>query len=59
MAARKPLRYFCGNAATFIFDMRPYLTTKYRRAGYHVLNSVFAYLPIVYALAGTHPNWLK
>jgi len=46
-------------AATFIFDMRPYLTTKYRRVGYHALNSVFAYLPVVYALAGTHPNWLK
>jgi hypothetical protein len=46
-------------AATFIFDMRPYLTTNYRRFGYHVLNAVFGYLPIVYALAGSRPNWLE
>jgi hypothetical protein len=37
--------------ATFVFDMRPYLTDGYRRFGYHVLNVVFAYLPIVYLLA--------
>jgi FtsH-binding integral membrane protein len=36
-------------AATFIFDMRPYLTTSYRRIGYHIINVVFIYLPIVYA----------
>jgi hypothetical protein len=39
--------------ATFVFDMRPYLTTTARRIGYHALNVVFAYLPIVYALAAT------
>jgi len=38
-------------AATFIFDMRPYLTNSYRRLGYHVINIVFVYLPIVYAWA--------
>lgn len=38
-------------AATFIFDMRPYLTTHARRLGYHAINLVFAYLPIVYAWA--------
>lgn len=38
-------------AATFVFDMRPYLTNSYRRLGYHAINIVFAYLPIVYALA--------
>ncbi len=38
-------------AATFVFDMRPYLTTSYRRIGYHVINIVFVYLPIVYAWA--------
>ena len=38
-------------AALFVFDMRPYLTTTTRRIGYHALNVVFAYLPIVYAMA--------
>ena len=38
-------------AGTFVFDMRPYLTNSYRRLGYHAINIVFAYLPIVYALA--------
>jgi hypothetical protein len=38
-------------AATFVFDLRPYLTNGYRRVGYHAINIVFAYLPLVYALA--------
>jgi hypothetical protein len=38
-------------AGTFIFDMRPYLTNFYRRIGYHAINIVFAYLPVVYAWA--------
>ena len=38
-------------AATFIFDVRPYLTNNYWRLGYHATNVVFAYLPVVYALA--------
>jgi hypothetical protein len=38
-------------AASFIFDLRPYLTNNYRRLGYHATNVVFAYLPIVYAYA--------
>ena len=38
-------------AATFVFDMRPYLTNNFRRLGYHAINIVFAYLPIVYAWA--------
>jgi hypothetical protein len=46
-------------AATFVFDMRPYLTTGFRRLGYHILNVVFAYLPIVYALAAAQPRWLR
>jgi hypothetical protein len=37
--------------ATFVFDLRPYLTNGYRRIGYHATNIVFAYLPIVYAWA--------
>jgi FtsH-binding integral membrane protein len=38
-------------AATFVFDMGPYLTNNYRRLGYHAINLVFVYLPIVYAWA--------
>ncbi|MEO5803851.1 MAG: hypothetical protein ABIR24_09995 [Verrucomicrobiota bacterium] len=38
-------------AATFVFDIKPYLTNGYRRLGYHAINIVFAYLPIVYAWA--------
>src|SRR5262245_57285170 len=37
--------------ATFVFDLRPYLTNGYRRTGYHATNVVFAYLPVVYAVA--------
>jgi hypothetical protein len=46
-------------AGTFVFDMRPYLTTGYRRAGYHAINIIFAYLPIIYALAASQPRWLS
>jgi hypothetical protein len=38
-------------AATFIFDLRPYLTNGYRRLGYHATNIVFIYLPVVYLVA--------
>jgi hypothetical protein len=48
LAAFWSLRLF---AATFVFDLRPYLTTPYRRLGYHATNVVFAYLPVVYLLA--------
>jgi hypothetical protein len=37
--------------ASFVFDLRPYLTNVYRRLGYHATNIVFAYLPVVYLLA--------
>ena len=37
--------------ATFIFDLRPYLTNRFRRIGYQATNIVFVYLPIVYAWA--------
>jgi hypothetical protein len=46
-------------AATWVFDMRPYLTSSYRRLGYHAINVVFAYLPVVYVLAASQPHWLK
>ena len=39
--------------ATFVFDMRPYLTSTSRRVGYHALNLVFVYLPVVYGVAAT------
>ena len=38
-------------AATFIFDLSQYLTNAYRRIGYHAINIVFVYLPVVYLLA--------
>ena len=44
---------------TFVFDMRPYLTSGYSRFGYQAINIVFAYLPTVYALAATQPDWLR
>jgi hypothetical protein len=44
--------------ATFVFDLRPYLTSGYRRVGYHATNVVFAYLPVVYTLAASRPSWL-
>ena len=46
-------------AGTFVFDMRPYLTNGYRRLGYHAINIVFAYLPVVYVLAASQPHWIK
>lgn len=38
-------------AGTFVFDLRPYLTNVWRRLGYHAINLVFAYLPVVYGWA--------
>ena len=38
-------------AATFVFDVRPYLTSNLWRLGYHATNIVFIYLPVVYAIA--------
>lgn len=38
-------------AATFVFDLRPYLTSAFRRIGYHAINLVFVYLPVVYLFA--------
>ena len=45
-------------AGTSVFDMRPYLTSSYRRLGYHAINIVFAYLPIIYSVAASRPHWL-
>jgi len=38
-------------AATFVFDVRPYLTNNFWRLGYHATNVVFIYLPVVYLWA--------
>jgi hypothetical protein len=38
-------------AATFVFDVRPYLTSLWLRLGYHATNIAFVYLPVVYARA--------
>jgi len=38
-------------AATFVFDLGPYLTSFPRRIGYHAINVVFVYLPLIYLLA--------
>jgi len=38
-------------AATFVFDLGPYLTSFPRRIVYHAINVVFVYLPLIYLLA--------
>ncbi len=38
-------------AATFVFDVRPYLTNPLWRVGYRATNIVFIYLPVVYIWA--------
>src|SRR5262249_2216137 len=37
--------------AAFVFDVRPYLTGRFYRIGYHATNTVFVYLVAVYVLA--------
>jgi hypothetical protein len=37
-------------AAIFVFDVRPYLISGFYRIGYHVINVVFLYLLLIYAL---------
>jgi hypothetical protein len=37
--------------AAFVFDVRPYLTSWFYRAGYQATNLVFVYLVAVYGLA--------
>jgi len=37
--------------AAFVFDVGPYLSNAFYRAGYHATNLVFAYLVAVYGLA--------
>ena len=42
-------------AATFVFDVSPYLKTAVWRLAYHSANAVFIFLPIVYLLAACNP----
>jgi hypothetical protein len=37
--------------AAFVFDVSPYLTSTFRKAGYHATNIVFALLPLIYGWA--------
>ncbi len=37
--------------AAYVFDVRPYLTSWFLRAGYHATNLVFVYLVVIYAVA--------
>lgn len=37
--------------AAFVFDVRPYLTSTFRKAGYQATNIVFALLPLIYGWA--------
>lgn len=49
------LRFVVG---TFVFDLRPYLTNRWRRAGLRAANLVFTCLPVIYgyvALTGGKP----
>ena len=49
------VRFFVG---TFVFDLKPYLTSVWRRAGLAAANAVFTCLPVIYgwvALKGGRP----
>ncbi|HTI98305.1 MAG TPA: hypothetical protein VL527_05320, partial [Dongiaceae bacterium] len=65
LASGTPLaRVFCGFfaafwtlrlfAATFILNVQPYLTNRWRTIGYHATNIAFAYLPVVYVWGAWH-----
>jgi hypothetical protein len=56
-ASSSPCSGCCVCSCHVVLDMRPYLTSTGRRVGYYVLNIVFAYLPIVYALAASQSGF--
>ena len=39
----------------FLFDAKPFLTSRFLKLGYHGLTAVFAYLGVVYAWAAAAP----
>jgi hypothetical protein len=41
----------------FVFDARPFLATRFLRAGYHGLTVVFTYHVCVYCWAALHLRW--
>ena len=43
-------------AGTFVFDLRPYLTSLWRRIGLSAANFVFTTLPVIYAWAAIRPR---
>jgi len=43
-------------AGRFVFDLRPYLTSTWRRIGLHAANLVFTALPFVYGWAAFRTN---
>jgi hypothetical protein len=59
-------RWFCAFVAVFwgtrlaiqlfVFDARPFLTTRFLTVGYHGLTVVFTYLTAVYACAALGPR---
>ena len=59
-------RWVCGFVAAFwlarlaiqlfVFDARPFLTSRFLKLGYHGLTVVFAYLALVYACAAILPR---
>lgn len=62
MASGEPFaRTFCAFAGIFwlirlivaavVFDVRPYLTSRFLRFGYWLTNVIFVYLPVVYGWA--------
>lgn len=65
-AGSTPARAICGflmlfwfarlAVATFVFDLRPYLTTPLRRLGLAAANTVFGILPAVYGYAAFRPT---
>jgi hypothetical protein len=46
-------------AGTFVFDLRPYLTSTWRRIGLHTANLVFTALPFVNGWAALQPLQAK
>jgi hypothetical protein len=43
-------------AAIFVFDLKPYLTSGWRRLGLAIANTVFACLPILYVVVALKQN---
>ena len=42
----------------FLFDIKPFVASRFLRLGYHALTVVFAYFVFTYALAAIRPGTL-